>query len=58
MTARKVWTEAKIRELGVRIDGVTAVEIVTGGSLLGAAATSARARRLQEQIARLVEKTK
>ncbi len=27
---RTVWTEAKIRELGVRIDGITAVEIVTG----------------------------
>jgi hypothetical protein len=28
--ARTVWTEAKVRDLGVRIDGVVAVEIVTG----------------------------
>lgn len=27
---RTVWTEAKVRNLGVRIDGVLAVEIVTG----------------------------
>jgi len=30
MTARKVWTEADIRALGVRCDGVTAVQIVYG----------------------------
>ena len=30
MTSRTVWTEAKIRALGVRLDGVVAVEIVTG----------------------------
>lgn len=29
-TARKIWTHAEILALGVRIDGVTAVEIVTG----------------------------
>ncbi len=29
---RTVWTEAKVRDLGVRIDGVLAVEIVTGYS--------------------------
>lgn len=27
---RRIWTEAEIRALGVRIDGVLAVEIVTG----------------------------
>lgn len=30
MSARKVWTEADIRALGVRCDGVTAVRIVYG----------------------------
>lgn len=30
MTAKSVWTEARVRALGVRIDGVLAVEIVTG----------------------------
>lgn len=28
--SRRVWTEADIRALGVRIDGVVAVEIVAG----------------------------
>ncbi|MEY9909777.1 hypothetical protein ABIA35_006020 [Catenulispora sp. MAP12-49] len=30
MSARKVWTEADIRALGVRTDGVTAVQLVYG----------------------------